>query len=189
MARLSTVSEESVSQDVRVVYDRIKTKYGALLEPVSVVAHNPEIFRAYMSYEGAFRVASRVDHKLKELAFLKVAALIGCSFCIDFGSAEARKAGITEEQMKALPRYRESSAFSAAEKTILDLATAMTINPAQVSEPLFSELLRTFDAAQIVEITSAIAWENYRSRFNRALGIEAHGFSAGSYCAVPESGT
>lgn len=189
MARLPTVSEESVSQDIRIVYDRIKTKYGTLLEPVSIAAHNPDIFKAYMSYEGAFRVASRVDLKLKELAFLKIATLIGCSFCMDFGSAEARKAGITEEQMKALPRYRESSVFSAAEKTILDLATAMTVNPAQVSESLFSELQRTFDAPQIVEITAAIAWENYRSRFNRALGIEAHGFSAGSYCAVPESGT
>ena len=189
MARLSTVSEENVSRDVRVVYDRIKTKYGTLLEPVTIAAHNPEIFKAYMSYESAFRVASRVDLKLKELAFLKVAALIGCSFCMDFGSAEARKVGITEEQLKALPRYRESSAFSAAEKTILDLATAMTVNPAQVSESLFSELQTTFDASQIVEIIAAIAWENYRSRFNRALGMEAHGFSAGSYCAVTESGT
>jgi AhpD family alkylhydroperoxidase len=189
MARLSTVSEESVSQDVRTVYDRVKTKFGTLLEPASVVAHHPEIFKAHMSYEGAFRVASRVDRKFKELAFLKVAALIGCSFCLDFGSAEARKAGITEEQMRALPRYRESSAFSDVEKTILDLATAMTVNPGQVSESLFSELQRTFEAPQIVEITAAIAWENYRSRFNRALGIEAHGFSAGSYCAVPESGT
>lgn len=189
MARLSPVSEESVSQDVRVVYYRVKTKYGTLLEPVSIAAHNPEIFKAYMSYGGAFRAASRVDAKLKELAFLKVAALVGCAFCIDFGSSEARKAEITEEQVKALPRYRESSAFSAAEKTILDLATAMTANGAQVSESLFSELQRTFDAPQIVEITAAIAWENYRSRFNRARGIEAQGFSAGSYCAAPESGT
>ena len=45
MARLSTVSEESVSQDVRVVCDRVKTKFGKLLEPVSIAAHNPEILK------------------------------------------------------------------------------------------------------------------------------------------------
>lgn len=189
MAHLSGVSEESVSQDVRDVYERVKKKYGTLLEPVSIAAHNPDIFRAYMSYEGAFRAASRVDIKLKELAFLRVATLLGCPFCMDFGSAEARRVGITEAQIKELPRYRESSAFSAAEKMVLDLATTMTANPVQVSESLFSELQRMFDAAQIVEITAAIAWENYRSRFNRALGMKAHGFSAGSYCAAPDSGS
>lgn len=189
MAHLSGVSEDSVSQDVRDVYERVKKKYGTLLEPVSIAAHNPDIFRAYMSYEGAFRAASRVDIKLKELAFLRVATLLGCPFCMDFGSAEGRRVGITEAQIKELPRYRESSAFSAAEKMVLDLATTMTANPAQVSESLFSELQRMFDAAQIVEITAAIAWENYRSRFNRALGMKAHGFSAGSYCAAPDSGS
>lgn len=41
MAHLSGVSEESVSQDVRDVYERVKKKYGTLLEPVSIAAHNP----------------------------------------------------------------------------------------------------------------------------------------------------
>ena len=33
---------------------------------------------------------------------------------------------------------------------------------------------------------SAVAWENYRSRWNIALGMPAAGFSEGAYCAVPE---
>jgi AhpD family alkylhydroperoxidase len=177
MARLPGVSAESVSPNVRVVYDRVKQRFGDVLEPVSIAAQNPEVFLAYTSYEAAFREASRVDRKLKELAFLRVASLIGCAFCIDFGSAEARRLGISEAQIKDLHRYRESSAFDATERVVLDLATAMSSNHDQVSESLFSELKGIFDAAQIVEITAAIAWENYRSRFNRALGIESHGFS------------
>ena len=38
---------------------------------------------------------------------------------------------------------------------------------------------------QLVELTSAIAWENYLPRFNRAFAVEAEGFAAGSFCAVP----
>ena len=37
----------------------------------------------------------------------------------------------------------------------------------------------------MVELTSAIAWENYRARFDHAFGVEAEGFSGGAVCAVP----
>jgi AhpD family alkylhydroperoxidase len=186
VARMSGASERSVSPEVRAVFERVQTKFGTVLEPISLTAIHPEIFKAYMDYEASFRAASRLELKLKELAFLKVAALIGCPFCLDFGSAEAKRAGITEEQMRDLPRYSQSLAFTDAEKLILDLATAMTDNPVKVSESLFLQLQHLFDPAQILEITAAIAWENYRSRFNHALGIEARGFSAGSYCVIPE---
>jgi hypothetical protein len=40
----------------------------------------------------------------------------------------------------------------------------------------------------MVKLTSAIAWENYRARFDHAFGIEVGGFSAGAVCALPERG-
>jgi hypothetical protein len=36
-------------------------KFGKLLEPVSIAANHPEIFKAYTSYEGYFAIATRVD--------------------------------------------------------------------------------------------------------------------------------
>jgi hypothetical protein len=40
----------------------------------------------------------------------------------------------------------------------------------------------------MVEFTAATAWENYRARFNHALGIEAEGFSEGAVCPVAVGG-
>jgi hypothetical protein len=40
------------------------------------------------------------------------------------------------------------------------------------------------DAGLLVELTAAIAWENYRARFNQALGMGYGGFSEGSYCLL-----
>jgi hypothetical protein len=37
----------------------------------------------------------------------------------------------------------------------------------------------------MVELPSAIAWENYRARFDHAFGIEAEGFSEGAVGPVP----
>jgi alkylhydroperoxidase family enzyme len=64
----------------------------------------------------------------------------------------------------------------------------MTRMPVAVPDGLFDELKRYFTAAQLVELTATIAWENYRARFNHALGIEAQGFSEGAFCPLPERG-
>jgi hypothetical protein len=37
----------------------------------------------------------------------------------------------------------------------------------------------------MVELTATLAWENYRARFDHAFGVEAEGFTKGSYCAMP----
>jgi len=62
----------------------------------------------------------------------------------------------------------------------------MTRTPVDVSDALVAELGKLFDEGQIVELTAEIAWDNWRARFNHALGIEAHGFSEGAYCPIPE---
>ena len=97
-----------------------------------------------------------------------------------------RASGVSEEQLRELPRYQESQAFSDVERLALDYAVAMTQTPVHVSDELFEALRKHFDDAQMIELTAAIAWENFRARFNHAMGIEAQGFSEGAYCALPE---
>ncbi len=94
--------------------------------------------------------------------------------------------GITEAQVRDLPVYRNSAVFSPLEKLVIEYAAEMTRTPAEVPDALFASLRGHFNEPQLVELTAAIAWENYRARFDHALGIEAQGFSEGSYCAVPE---
>lgn len=67
----------------------------------------------------------------------------------------------------------------------MEYADAITQTPVEVSDELFAKLRQKFTEAQLVELTATLAWENYRARFDHALGIEAEGFTKGSYCAVP----
>ena len=97
-----------------------------------------------------------------------------------------RRAGIKEEQLIALPDFESSGAFSAVEKLVLRYAVAMTRTPVEVPDELFETLAQHFDERQLVELTSAIAWENYRARFNHAFGIESEGFYRGALCLLPE---
>jgi alkylhydroperoxidase family enzyme len=49
----------------------------------------------------------------------------------------------------------------------------MTATPAAVPDELFGALTAQLSSEQMVELTAAIALENFSARFNRALGIEA----------------
>lgn len=68
---------------------------------------------------------------------------------------------------------------------MLRYADALTRTPVEVPDALFAALRTRLAPAQLVELTSAIAWENYRARFDHAFGIESAGFEAGAACALP----
>ena len=85
----------------------------------------------------------------------------------------------------ALADFESSGAFSDLEKLVLRYAVGMTETPVEVTDELFEKLRRHFNERQLVELTSAIAWENYRARFDHAFGIEAEGFSEGAFCPLP----
>jgi alkylhydroperoxidase family enzyme len=88
--------------------------------------------------------------------------------------------------LAALPRFEDAAEFSGTEKLVLRYAVAMTNTPVGISEDLFEGLRRLFDDSQLVELTSAIAWENYRARFDHAFGIESEGFYQGGLCLLPQ---
>ena len=71
---------------------------------------------------------------------------------------------------------------------MLEYADRMTQVPVEVPDTLFVRLREHFSEAQLVELTSAIAWENYRARFDHAFGIEGENFSEGAVCALPVRG-
>ena len=86
----------------------------------------------------------------------------------------------------ALPDFESSAEFSEIERLVLKYAVGMTQTPVDVSGELFNQLKQRFNERQLVELTSSIAWENYRARFDHAFGIESEGFSKGAFCPLPE---
>lgn len=96
-----------------------------------------------------------------------------------------RQLGLTEEKLKALEGFETSRSLSEREKLVLRYAVAMTRTPVDVSDELLGRLKDHFNDTQLVELTSAVAWENYRARFDHALSIESEGFSEGAFCPLP----
>ncbi|CAN5599002.1 hypothetical protein BH24ACT20_BH24ACT20_12690 [soil metagenome] len=186
MARIEAVPEREAGLLGRFAYRFSRRRFGEVTEPLTVMAHHPRLLFGYGMLELSFDRSRRVDETLKHLAVLKTAAIVGCEFCIDIGSTVARYSGVTENQLRDLSNYRESEEFTPLEKLVLDYASEMTLTPAAITQDLFDALHEHFDEASMVELTTAIALENYRARFNHAFGIGSQGFSEGAYCPAPE---
>jgi 4-carboxymuconolactone decarboxylase len=194
MSRIAGVSRQQAGPITRVILSlaRRKTRQLAgreterMIQPVEMYAHAPRLLIGYGMLEEATAKLHRVEERLKTLAELKAATLTQCEYCIDIGSKIAHDAGITEAQLLALPRYRDSDEFTELEKLAMDYAVGMSSTPVDVSDELFKRLRSELDDAQLVELTNVIALENMRGRFNLALGIGSAGFTEGMVCAVPE---
>lgn len=85
------------------------------------------------------------------------------------------------EKLAEVTTWRDSTLFSEAERLALEYAERITYTDRRVDDALVDQLKKHYSDAQIVELTAAIAMENFRSKFNPALGIEAQGF-----CMVPK---
>ena len=86
------------------------------------------------------------------------------------------QAGATEAKIAEVTRAASSELYSENERAAIEFAEAMTFSDRRVNDQLFTRVRSYFSEAQIVELAAAVALENFRSKFNVALGIEAQGF-------------
>ena len=84
------------------------------------------------------------------------------------------------EKLAEVASWRDSTLFSPTERLALEYAERITYTDRSVDDAFFAELKKHFSEAQIVELTAAVALENFRSKYTVPLGVEAQGF-----CMVP----
>ena len=187
MARITGVSPRTRNPLLRLLFGFARRRFGRDASPLFGYATNGAVLGAMMALEAGMERAHRLDANLKKLAELRVAALVGCPFCLDIGSALVRASGVPERKLRELNDHATSDAFSPLEKAALAYADRMTATPVEIADDDVRPLLERLDEAQLVELTAAIAHENLRARMNHALGYGADGFSAGGFCVLAAS--
>ena len=65
---------------VGLVYSLTRRRLGHVIMPVQVTAHHAKLFWGYLQMEQSQMSSKLVDAKLKGLAELRVATLVGCPF-------------------------------------------------------------------------------------------------------------
>jgi alkylhydroperoxidase family enzyme len=195
MARIEGVPKSKASPMVKLAYGfapRMMKKLtgrepqsGDGLEPFKIWAYQPKMMMGMGKFNGAVRKGTSVDERLKNLIELKGNQMIGCEYCVDLGSQICRNSGFSDDELLALPRYRQSDLFTEREKTALDYAVAVMRTPVEVSDELFARMKEHFSDEQMVELTALLTLVNL-DRFNAAFRIGSSGFSEGMVCVPPD---
>lgn len=171
------------------IADRMVRRHtGAQLDfaPLAYAARIPALLRATAGMERFFVGRRATSAALFELGAVRAASELGCRNCLDIGSYMlATKFGLSDEQLQALSDHASApELFTAEQRTVMDLAVAMTATPPTISEELEARLHEHFSEAQRLELVAMLAWENYRSRFNTALGLTAQGYTEYASCRM-----
>ena len=126
-----------------------------------------------------------MDPKLHALLQLRTAARLGCEVTTEARSEACLLQGWPPEMIRAA-RNGSDLGFSERESLLLRYADDITRTPIDVDLQVFRQLRHHFTHDQIVEITTTITYENFRTRFRNAMGVEA---SAPEEHATPVNGT
>jgi AhpD family alkylhydroperoxidase len=157
--------------------------YGDVPDNGLALLHNVPVLKAVLGFERRVARWDRLDPDLKVLAQTASAAVIGCSWCLDFGYYLAHSEGMDLEKIRDVMRWRDSDVFSPVEREVLGYAEAMSTTPLTVTDEMVASLLAHLGEEAVVELTMMVAIENERARFNSAAGLKAQGFS--DVCEIP----
>ena len=156
----------------------IKKTLGQVPTSLGVYWHNQKVLMAMGGLGGKLKKWDACDEQLKTFAHMAVASFIGCTWCLDYNYFEAHNKSLDMDKAREIPRWRVSDAFTPLEREVLAYAEAMSDTPVTVTDEMVESLRVQLGNAAMVELTAVIAFANFTTRPNVALGIESDGFAA-----------
>jgi len=132
------------------------------------MANRPEVLKNFVPLYAAIMGPGTVERRFKELVYLAVSYANECAYCTATHTASGKKAGLTEDELRALQTEQDHS-FEPAERAAIQYARELTREAA--AEETREVLFEHFSDEQIVEITLVAAMANFTNRFNNGLGV------------------
>lgn len=130
----------------------------------------PKLLRAQATYAAAMRDESSLPRAFQELLILRVAQINNSEYEQSVHRGIALGLGITAEQIRALPTWRDAAVFDARQRAALAFVEQAALT-GEVDDAVFAATQGVFSAQEIVEIAALTAWYVGNSRFVRALRI------------------
>jgi|SRR5579863_1152126 len=134
-----------------------------------LLAHKPEALKNFIPLYATIMGPGSIDRRTKELAYLTASIANECVYCTAAHKPTAKKAGITDEELRAIETEQYQD-FTPADRAVIQYARELTTeaDANETSQPLF----RNFNDEQVVEITLVVAMANFTNRLNNGLDLE-----------------
>ena len=149
---------------------RLEELWGSPPNLYRALGNHAALTAAWTEFARAIRYESRNPRELRELMILRGAQVMRSEYEWAQHLKMARKAGVSEAQIKALPSWRDSDLFNEREKAALALAEAVT--QGGVSDQVYAEAMRHFDHHDYVELSITAAFYAMVGRMLDAMGVQ-----------------
>jgi alkylhydroperoxidase family enzyme len=135
----------------------------------------PDAYARFRELYGGLWDPAVIDPRILELCRLRIGTILGCDAERAVRFDDAAAAGITEDDVAALPRWPSSSAFSPAERAAIAYAEQYVMDPHELTDDHFATLHEHLDEPALATLSLAVAMFDALARFRLALGIEPVG--------------
>ncbi|MEK7847717.1 MAG: carboxymuconolactone decarboxylase family protein [Chloroflexota bacterium] len=171
MARISLLTQEKAPPEAQEVFRRLEARGARVVNIYRALAHSRGAMLHFMRLGNTLLERCHLDHRLRELAILRVATLTGSQYEWAQHVTLARECGVSAEQMEAIGQWRTSPAFDARDRAVLAY-TDEVAQKVQVGDDTFREVSRYLDEASIVELTLSIGFWGMVARLLEALQVD-----------------
>lgn len=130
---------------------------------------SPDAYKALLGVEAYIR-GSGLPAGLIELVKMRASQINGCAYCLDTHSKDARRYGETEQRLYLLNAWRESPAYTPAERAALAWTEVLTrVADTHAPDVDYEALRPHFTDKEIVDLTVLVGMINLWNRL--AIGM------------------
>jgi AhpD family alkylhydroperoxidase len=142
------------------------------LDRIKVYKTSPELYDAMMVLSNA--AAKDLDPALGELIKIRASQINHCAFCLDMHTRDARKHGITEQQLDVLAAWEEAGQlFNERERAALALTEAITeLSDGHVSDEVYARAAAVFSERELGQVIAMAVTINAWNRINVSIRLE-----------------
>lgn len=171
MARVPYLNREDADPAQKPLYDRLEAERKVPTANIFLaLANAPAQLDAFLTYANSLRAAD-LSPRLRELAILTVGYATRSAYEVAHHQSHGLKAGLTGEQLAAVPDFESSGLFDDTEKAVMRLAKESTLQ-VDVSEQTWRAAAELLTDRQMVELSLSIAWYNSGVRIMGLLDID-----------------
>lgn len=183
MTRTRQIPRAEAPSSVLPIYDRLFGDRDPVADPGTatgtpgdwwtVFAQTPKLMEHMVAGFGLFSSPDlELDPALRELALTRTGFAAGSQFVFSQHCKAARRVGVSDEQLEAIPAWTTSSVFSSAERAVLAYADELVLADGRVQDATFAALSEHLSEVEVIELTYGIASYKLHALMCRALRLE-----------------
>jgi AhpD family alkylhydroperoxidase len=171
MAKAPYLPNEEMEPKVKDFFDKIKANDWPVLNLNRIMAHSSGTVRELIKLGNRLLTQSELTPRYRELAVIRAATLCGSLYEFAQHVSIALEAGLTEEQLHQIDRWKESDLFNDREKIVLSFVEEVFYDH-QASDATFEKAADFLNSASLVELTLAVGYWSMIAKLLNTFDVE-----------------